>query len=184
LCTCIIKGMSDFVSDTLHANDSVRITAVPFGGDARTVEQERRTLLDALDMRIGREVLQWENGLPVSGLSFKPACAEDRDTKLVQTEKRTMYASNTLRVPFRVHLDLQSERPEFEDRANCWFPEHDLRIGHRRSGNDWAQVTEESQGRRSAALLAFPLAFADQPPDREIRGGALDCPSLPSALDS
>ena len=44
----------------------------------------------------------------------------------------------------------------------CWFPEDDLRIEYRR-GNEWAQITEGSQGQRSAALLAFLLAFGNEP---------------------
>ena len=55
------------------------------------------------------------------------------------------------------------KRPEFGDRVRCWFPEDDLRIEYRRGHNCWVPITEGSQGQRSAALLAFLLAFGDEP---------------------
>ena len=57
------------------------------------------------------------------------------------------------------------KQPEFADHIRCWFPDDDLRIEYSRAGDgrDWWAITQGSQGQRSAALLAFLLAFGDEP---------------------
>ncbi len=48
---------------------------------------------------------------------------------------------------------------------DCWFPDDDLHIRYSRDGDgdNWAAITQGSQGQRSAALLAFLLAFGNEP---------------------
>jgi energy-coupling factor transporter ATP-binding protein EcfA2 len=43
-----------------------------------------------------------------------------------------------------------------------WFPEDDLKIQYQRN-NQWYEIHDGSQGQRSAALLAFLLAFGEEP---------------------
>ena len=66
---------------------------------------------------------------------------------------------------FRNYLQRKMETPEFSDHIRCWFPDDDLRIEYSRAGDgrDWSAITQGSQGQRSAALLAFLLAFGDEP---------------------
>ena len=66
---------------------------------------------------------------------------------------------------FRNYLQRKLEKPEFADHIRCWFPEDDLSIEYSRGGDgsDWSSITQGSQGQRSAALLAFLLAFGDEP---------------------
>ncbi|MCY4050180.1 MAG: AAA family ATPase, partial [Gammaproteobacteria bacterium] len=47
----------------------------------------------------------------------------------------------------------------------CWFPDDDLHIQFSRDGGGygWTSITQGSQGQRSAALLAFLLAFGNEP---------------------
>ena len=44
----------------------------------------------------------------------------------------------------------------------AWFPQDDLRIEYRRD-SQWVPIEQGSQGQRSAALLAFLLAFGKEP---------------------
>ena len=159
----ITRARSDFVSDTLHANDFVKIAVVPFGFDARVIERDLRDLLDVLDERFESDILHLENELPVSGLAFELATAEDRERNLAQVKKRIIDLDKSFGGHFRNYLGHRLKRPEFGDRVRCWFPEDDLRIEYRRGHNCWVPITEGSQGQRSAALLAFLLAFGDEP---------------------
>ena len=135
---------------------------IPFGFDARVIERDLRDLLDVMDERFESDILHLENGVPVSGWAVELAQADDRESKLAQVKKRIVGIDNSLGGHFRNYLQRKQERPEFADHVRCWFPEDDLRIEYHR-GNDWAQITEGSQGQRSAALLAFLLAFGNEP---------------------
>ena len=158
----ITQARTDFVTGTLHANDFVKIAVVPFGFDPRVIERDLRNLLDVMDERFESDILHLESGVPVSGLAFEIAQADDRESKLAEVKERIVGIDNSLGGFFRNYLQRKQERPEFADHVRCWFPEDDLRIEYRR-GNDWAQITEGSQGQRSAALLAFLLAFGNEP---------------------
>ncbi len=69
---------------------------------------------------------------------------------------------STLGGRFRNYLQRQHEKPEFADRILAWYPEDDLRIEYQRVGQ-WTSIDRGSQGQRSAALLAFLLAFGEEP---------------------
>ncbi len=63
---------------------------------------------------------------------------------------------------FRNFLKKKADKPEFADHVLTWFPEDDLKIEYQRDGR-WYAISEGSQGQRSAALLAFLLAFGEEP---------------------
>ena len=83
--------------------------------------------------------------------------------KLAQIKKSIVGVDESLGGFFQNYLKRKLESPEFADHVRCWFPEDDLRIEYNRGKNDWAQINEGSQGQRSAALLAFLLAFGNEP---------------------
>ena len=62
----------------------------------------------------------------------------------------------------RNYLQRQHDKPEFADHISTWWPEDDLRIDYQRDGR-WTDISQGSQGQRSAALLAFLLAFGEEP---------------------
>jgi hypothetical protein len=161
----ITDARKNFVTDTLETNEFVRMEVVPFGFDARAIEQSLRELLDVQDGRFENDILLFENSEPASGLAFELSAAEDRDTALERVKARLMDNDAGLGGHFRNYLQRKLEKPEFADHVRCWFPEDDLRIEYSRHGNghDWTAITQGSQGQRSAALLAFLLAFGDEP---------------------
>ena len=161
----ITEAREGFVTDTLETNKFVRMKVVPFGFDARAIEQSLRELLDAQDDRFENDILLFENSEPASGLAFELSAAEDRDAALERVKTRLMDNDAGLGGYFRNYLQRKLEKPEFADHVRCWFPEDDLRIEYSRSGDgrDWTAITQGSQGQRSAALLAFLLAFGDEP---------------------
>ena len=158
----ITEARDGFVKDTLETNEFVRMEVVPFGFDARAIEQSLRELLDAQDDRFENDILLFENSEPASGLAFELSKAGDRDAALERIKTQLIQNSEDLGGHFHNYLQRKLEKPEFADHVRCWFPEDDLHIEYSRSGN-WVPITQGSQGQRSAALLAFLLAFGDEP---------------------
>jgi len=161
----ITEARKGFVTTTLETNEFVRMEVVPFGFDALAIEKSLRELLDVQDDRFENDILLFENSEPASGLAFELSAAEYRDTALERVKTRLMDNDAGLGGHFRNYLQRKLEKPEFADHVRCWFPEDDLRIEYSRSGNgrDWTAITQGSQGQRSAALLAFLLAFGNEP---------------------
>lgn len=159
----ITERRAGFVNDTLHTNRFVRIEVVRYGYDERVYEREIRELIDAVDERFEKDILSYENGPPDSGLAYKLAKATDREAAVEELKETIIQIDSTLGGHFRNFLQRKLQKPEFADRVRCWFPEDDLKIKYRRGSEDWARITEGSQGQRSAALLAFLLAFGDAP---------------------
>ena len=60
-----------------------------------------------------------------------------------------------------------TERPEFIDRMQSWYPEDTINVDYNAAARDnaeqWKDVDTASAGQRSAALLAFLLSYGDEP---------------------
>ena len=162
----ITQKRVEFVEGALRGNEFVRMEVVGLGYDARRIERGLRELLEVQDERFGADLLEWSDGEHASkGLAFDLAAADDRAAALKDIQRRLHACDENFGGHFRNYLERRLKRPEFADRILCWFPEDDLRIEYRRGGGkgDWSDISEGSQGERSAALLAFLLAFGDEP---------------------
>ncbi len=166
----ICRARAAFLGEALRANEFVRMELVPYGFDARIIERDLRKLLDVAGDRFEGDilqlrVLQLRDGEPVGGLAFYLAQAHDRERTLQVIKQRLIDSDDGFGGHFRNYLQRKLEKPEFADHIRCWFPTDDLRIEYSRTGNgrDWAAISQGSQGQRSAALLAFLLAFGDEP---------------------
>ena len=160
----ITRLRSDFISNTLHANDFVKIAVVPFGFDPRVIERDLRDLLDVPDERFEGDILHSENGVPVSGLAFELADADDRESKLAQVKERINDIDKSLGGHFRNYLKRQLERAPNSGTAYVAGSRKTTFASSTGGGTKIGrQITEGSQGQRSAALLAFLLAFGDEP---------------------
>lgn len=163
----ITEARQRFVTDTLDSNDFVRIEVVGLGFEARSIERSLRELLECQDDRFETDILRMKDGEPAGGLAFELASADDdaREAALQEVKRRLTERGSAFGGRFQNYLERKLERPEFADNISCWFPEDDLRIEYSRKGDgsDWSPITQGSQGQRSAALLAFLLAFGDEP---------------------
>ena len=158
----ITGARSDFISKTLASNKFVRMEVAPYGYD---IESSLRDLIDVHDDRFRddiRSLVPGENSL--AGISLQQQ-TRIRETELSDIRKRLIGADDEFGGHFRNYLERERRQPEFADHIRCWFPEDDLRIQYSRSGDgrDWTDISHGSQGQRSAALLAFLLAFGDEP---------------------
>ena len=162
----ITDARKSFVEDKLTNNRFVRISIVPFGFQAHKIERSLRELLECEDDRFKDDIL-WvdESGEASGGIAFELAQSQDIETTLSDIKQQLASASPGLGGHFRRYLQKKLKRPEFVDRIHCWFPEDDLCIEYSRTGDgsNWSSIEQGSQGQRSAALLAFLLAFGDEP---------------------
>jgi len=162
----ITSARAEFVKKTLDGNPFVRIEVVPFGFDARVIERSLRDLLEVTDDRFANDILAIDaEGRPASGLAFEIAQADNRKAALDGIKEKLQTIADTFGGYFKNYLKKKLEKPEFADYIQCWFPEDDLRIEYSRraNGTDWTALSQGSQGQRSAALLAFLLAFGEEP---------------------
>ncbi|MCY3820570.1 MAG: AAA family ATPase [Gammaproteobacteria bacterium] len=163
----ITQARRMFVQETLGDNRFVRMEVVGFGFDARSVEHSLREVLECQDDRFERDILRYRAAEPNGGLAFDLANSKDDDKEdlLADVKQRLVSGDATLGGHLRNYLERKLERPGFADHVLCWFPEDDLRIEYSRSGDGqaWTAIKQGSQGQRSAALLAFLLAFGDEP---------------------
>ncbi len=166
----ITASREAFLQAHLSHNAYVRITVKPFGFDARSIERSLRELLGVNDDRFGDDILRVDHsGQPTSGLVheyLKTAVAGQSLQGLNELKRRLYTIDADLGGHFRNYLQRQiSTHPELGDRILTWFPEDDLKIEYSRNGDGtgFTPIEQGSAGQRAAALLAFLLAFGDEP---------------------
>lgn len=159
----ITEARSAFVQQTLANNVHVKIDVVPYGYDEYQLEREIRELIDVGSDRFADDILKFDNGEPSEGLAFDLASADRVEKEsVVDDVKQRLLNMSGLGGHFRNALQRKHEKLEFADHIKGWFPEDDLRIEYQRQGR-WYPISQGSQGQRSAALLAFLLAFGEEP---------------------
>ncbi|MYB36892.1 MAG: AAA family ATPase [Gammaproteobacteria bacterium] len=154
----ITAARRSFVDSALANNRFVRIDVAGFGFEARSIERSLRKVLECEGDRFATDLFDY-------GSLIASATDDDRDNAVADAKQRLIEIDGALHGHFRNYLKSKLDRPEFADHVLCWFPEDDLRIEYSRAGDgqDWAAITQGSQGQRSAALLAFLLAFGEEP---------------------
>lgn len=153
-----------FLLEALAQNPYVRMDVVSFGFDPVVIERSLRELIDVPDDRFQDDILEQDNGQPKAGLAFNIANADEAGKVAALTSVRASLLDrpSALGGHLRNYLERKSQKPEFADHVLAWFPEDDLWIEYQRAG-EWREIREGSQGQRSAALLAFLLAFGEEP---------------------
>lgn len=160
----ITEARQSFIQSALADNLHVQIAVVPFGSEAKQIERELRALIDVTDERFADDILSIENGEASGGMAFDLAQADEASKAgAVDAVKNCLLNVDTrLGGYLRNYLRRKHEKFEFADYILAWFPEDDLRIEYQRGGQ-WTPISQGSQGQRSAALLAFLLAFGEEP---------------------
>nr|WP_220463690.1 AAA family ATPase [Sediminihaliea albiluteola] len=159
----LTQARNTFVQHTLANNTHVKIAVVPYGYDERQLEREVRELIDVGNDRFAEDILRFDNEEPSGGLAFDLAKAVEAEKEsAVEAVKERLINMDGVGGHFRNALQRKHEKPEFADHIEAWFPEDDLRIEYQREGS-WHPISRGSQGQRSAALLAFLLAFGEEP---------------------
>lgn len=176
-----------FLQEFLSGNDYVRIELVPYGHHPRPIERSLRELLGAVDDRFESDIYRAEEGIGHSGFVAELVAAADarrawaagpeggragEDPVEVALESIKERLESTCRGDGRFGGHLNNylareceKKPELLDRLLTWFPEDALKVDYSRNGSgaDFRPIEQGSAGERSAAMLAFLLAYGEEP---------------------
>ncbi len=173
----VSKARERFLAEALAQNDFVRISVRRYGDDARMIERSLREALGVVDDRFASDILVYENGRPkgivatlLRNLPTDPSQRgtelEDRLEKLKGRFESACLSGRVFGGHFNNYLKREYERdPAFLDRLWAWFPEDGLDVEYSRQGDgrDFRPIGQASAGQRSAAMLAFLLAYGAEP---------------------
>lgn len=174
----ITRRRRQFLEETLRANLYVRMTLIPYGDDPRAIEQELREVLEVPDGRFESDILTMTGDRPTGGivarlldaLPDEPAARtrefETRLDSLIERIERSATGSGDFGGHFNNYLSRAAEKnPELIDKVLVWFPEDALRVEYspKGDGQEFRSILQASAGQRAAAMLAFLLAYGDEP---------------------
>lgn len=172
---------SAFLQATLQGNSFVRIDLIPYSRDALSIERTLRELLGVADGKFMDDLYQEQEGASPKGLVADLLeivnLIEDPDSvetstfeNALLTQKERLVAACKGKAEFgaRFNKFLKAEadkRLEFIDHILCWFPEDGLQVEYSRKGDgkDFQSIGQASAGQRAAAMLAFLLAYGNEP---------------------
>lgn len=174
----VSNARDNFLADTLAENDFVSIRNQIYGNDPLVIEQSLRQIINITDDRFQGDVLVMEDGRPSKGIVAdilkelpeetepRKSVIEERISKLKSRIKFTCLGNGKFNGHFNNFLKREFEQnPGFLDVVLTWFPEDGLQVKYSRRGDgtDFQPITQASAGQRSAAMLAFLLAYGKQP---------------------
>ena len=173
----VSHGRDRFLEKTLAHNEFVRIRSLKYGDDPRVIERSLRETLEAPDHFEG-DILVMEEDQPVKGCvaELLDKLPEDSARRSLEMEerigliKRRIHDAGTGKSGFGGHFNNHLEAkykksPDVFDKVQTWFPEDGLLVEYSRRGDgtDFRPIVQASAGQRSAAMLAFLLAYGDEP---------------------
>ena len=167
----------DFLSTALAQNKFVSIETCTYGNDPRVIERSLREVLGDNEHFVGDILTTKEDGTLtgcvadlLTGLSSDSTIRqhefESRLESLKQRFKSACAGQGGFGGHFNNYLERQFERsPDFLDKLLTWFPEDGLKVEYSRGGDgrDFQSIAQASAGQRAAAMLAFLLAYGNEP---------------------
>ena len=176
---CAVSDARDrFLSDTLAKNDFVSIRNQTYGNDPLEIEKSLRRIINTTNDRFQGDILVMEDGRPSKGivadilktlpkeLGKRKSIIEERINDLKTRIKTTCLGNGNFSGHFNNFLKREFElNPGFLDVVYTWFPEDGLQVEYSRKGDgiDFQPISQASAGQRSAAMLAFLLAYGTEP---------------------
>ena len=172
-----------FLTQTLADNLYVRINLQAYGRDHADATDSLREVLGIADVpdKFRRDIFDSDveiadqKGIIVELLEDLP---DDEETCAVELEERISRLRDELvaisgggdasTVGGNLKNRLQNTfegRPEFVDRILTWYPEDTLEVQYSPAGDGtkFRSILQGSAGQRAAAMLAFLLAYGDEP---------------------
>jgi len=169
------RHRQEWVETTLRGNNYVRISVEPFGADPEMAERSFRDLIGVTDERFAADIFERDRksgkttGLVVDLFHGGSSAAADRCKDVnarLGALRQALERSDSFGGHFNNFLaKAREKRPELMDRLDLWSPDDGVRIEYspRGDGNDFKPISQGSAGQRSAAVLAFFLAYGDEP---------------------
>ncbi|MBZ0207262.1 MAG: hypothetical protein K8H89_13120 [Flavobacteriales bacterium] len=169
----LTRDRNTFLNTVLKDNNFVRMKLLAFGEDKERLIDQLRAALDlggdgfADDLKVMADRLYKDlpEGVDARQVEFNQRLAQLKQdlTELAHgggdATPWTGWLTNRLK-------KAASDRPEYLDRLDAWFPEDSITVEYNASqagAAEWRDVNEASAGQRSAALLAFLLSYGNEP---------------------
>lgn len=162
-----------FLSEVLRDNPHVRMTIAPFGRDPRVAEVSLRAVLGLKDGKFADDILS-EDGARGCLADLYGDLPVDPEGCVAELERRIERCKATLTAVaaggnasvggwFKKHL-LQLSADSI-DRLQYWFPPDELAVSYSPGGDGrgFRSLEQGSPGQKTAAILAFILAYGTEP---------------------
>ena len=143
----LTERRKQFLARILEGNQSIKITIVSFGESWKDTEKQIRRILQTGD-RFSKDIEVLERfSIEDGGEKIKQHIMDIRNNKEVAQDGR--FQTHLKDLPIESMVDLR-----------LWFPEDAVQVSY---GKNDKEIREGSPGEKSAALLAFILAYGDEP---------------------
>jgi hypothetical protein len=159
---------AEFLKESVQGNQHVSMGIVPYGNREPVIAELRELLgkatayqpdFEALEEKLyGDGVIDWDDVAQV--LAFENRLKE------LKAQIRAWHAGDTSYQPKdkRFLSYLAELRPETLDRLDVWFPEDSLQVEYNPGGGeDFKPLDQGSPGQKTAAVLAFLMAYGTEP---------------------
>ncbi len=163
---------SEFLAKIIAANPHVHIEVIPYG-DRGAVETDFREIIGKDKPTFQNDIWSEDDkyGLLVELYRDYPSRASALDfetrlstlkSKLVKVKEGSTF-SDVHDQRFATYL--AGIRPEVFDRLECWFPSDSLKVTYSSltDGSIFKPIEQGSPGQKTSAILAFLLAYGDEP---------------------
>lgn len=152
----------------------IRATNWSLGKDLQNANQQLRQILGCDEERFKRDILSDDETEGIIADLYRdfpgePSAYESEIYKRLLEMKGKLISAHGnkevegIRVPFKNFLMNLPE--ETIDRLRCWYPKDHLEVEYKPSGKkrEFQSIDSGSPGQRTAAMLAFILAYGDEP---------------------
>lgn len=165
---------SEFLTRVLKDNPLVQISLQPYGRQRRNVEAQFRRLVNREDDAFAGDILAEDEctGFVAEIYRDLPEDAnaagrivEERLAKAKQSLLDAAQGNPIREFGQRFQTFLTKVGAEVLDRLRCWFPEDTLAVAYsqKADGQSFRPIQQASPGQKTAAILAFLMAYGDEP---------------------
>jgi hypothetical protein len=170
----LTKRRSSFLTTVVGTNPHVRIEVIAYGSSKTIVESQFREIIGRNAPTFQSDILTEDGqGGVLADLyrgypnSTRTSQRFERDLAHLKKKVRD-WANGTSSVLVRDQRfasHLATLKPEAFDRLDSWFPDDSLRVTYspRTDGTDFKPIEQGSPGQKTAAILAFLLAYGEEP---------------------
>lgn len=158
----ISQKRSDFINSVLSNNQYVKIEIVECG-DNKNLQNEFRNLINR-ESGFDTDILSTDSDDGILNPLYNQF-SYDRLQELKNLIKNIKF-DNAERAPKdrRFYTYIQEKvTEEMIDNIELWFPQDTAKISYSRDGNNYLSIDQGSPGQKTAAILAFILAYGLEP---------------------
>ena len=171
----LTRQRSNFLTTVVANNPHVRIEVIAYGSNMATVEAQFREIIGRNAPTFQSDILTEDGTGGLLGDLYRGYPDSTRtpqrfERDLAHCKKRVVDWANGTSTAFLVRDQrfvtyLSSLKPEALDRLDSWFPEDSLRVTYspRADGTGFKPIEQGSPGQKTAAILAFLLAYGQEP---------------------